>query len=660
MALLVAIGSLGCGGGITAVEDMDGTVLRVVASFSGTEMEIDSLIGDAAYRRNIEALQAEEASLELWVFGFTQATLVQTYPQLAGVAPADLKPLLVPRLGAGAVGHTPPDADFVLTTTIEPGTGASVEYSKKSWADWLAANGAAGHAPFVFEVPTNIGCPDHDRTFRIFEPRDPSIACPGRRTTTCAWQVDSSCTSKLASLCSAATPTNVIELPSGALQIGADRCTSEGLPAEEAGISKLWRCAPGVCAADAVTLAVQDSQLTQRGSDRVPWAPTVGKHPISLTAGMSFGGEFTATARGALYSAQTDAVVRTLRLEINLLGMPTQETATDDRISRHTDPENPEVSEPLEFRADTLGRVRRISVNAGNEFLVVHGSRTSYYLPEDMVPRKEFGYLRETKLDHGVLFGAPIRRSGELVAGRREGRPRIYAAISDGIAFIDAAAPDTLAGATPPGSGPALAPDVHHRVTVVLADGRERIAVCARAGLDLPPDQRPPLTSLCSDQTVHVYDEDGTHAFDALVPGDILAIVKGLRAVYRSPTNPFELGICELAAGTCERPTGPTGRRYLIPPSGASTAALVEVQRDGFIEIEGKEMIAYSYGKYIGVLDLATGFSVAAAPTRVATGTHARIAPVAFESVDRSTAWVVGQDEDDQDAFDRLGFLPLR
>ncbi len=658
-SLIALLLGASCGAGVTAVEPTEGSVLRVIATFADGEMEISSLVGDAAFKKNIERLRSDSRTMEVWVFGYSMATLAGTYPGLDGVLPEDLKLRVVPRLGTTPEGHVPPDADVVLTTTIDDGSGTSIEYDTKTWGEWEAASLDSARAPFVFDLPQSIGCPDRDRTFRLFALDDPAGACPGQRSPACGLRIESACTSRLAAICPNATPTSVVELPSGQLQIGEATCSAIDRPSDRAGISKVWQCAAGVCGDGEVTIAVQDMQMTKLGSDDVPWVPTVGLHQVNLSNDLPFGGEYYATARGALYGAPGSNNTRFLRLEMDLLGSPPEETATDDRLVT-VDPANMQNTRPIVLRNDELGALRRMSVDDMNSYLVIQGSKRTYLLLEDEQPRDEFGFLPAVELIHGRLFTGTRRRVGELVSGRLFGRTRVYAAVADGLANIEGADVSRIAAATANGTGPSLSTTVPHRVTVVLDGGVERVVICEREGIDLDPEQRPPMTAMCSTNTVHVYADNTNHDFDATVPGEILAIADGLRVVYRSPTNAFELGICELRAGGCDAPTGPTGRRYLVPPSDSRGGALIEVQRDGLITIQGKEMLAYSYGKYVGMLDLATGFSTAAAPTRATGGSHKRIATVAFESILGTKAWVVGQDEDGLQALDRIGFIPLR
>lgn len=639
VALAVAMSS--CGSSFNAVEDVPGPVeVRIVVTFSAEGRSVRALVGTEPFRRNLKTLFDDDDTLEVWVFAYTRATLVDHFPAFDGMLASEITPALAPQFDQN--GFEPPIADRVLTTTIDSGTSKSVTYESTDWAGWLQQSQTSPRAPFSLHVAPALACPQTGQAFRMFTLDDAASACPAVRDAQCGWDLSQCDGERVRAMCPAARATRPVELPNRRLRIGDGECAPTDVPRDVLGVSATWQCPAGVCGSAVVNLAAQDPQSVLQGSSSKAWAPVFDDANKIDTAGgeVQFGGIFTRVDKGAVYAYEDQSVsVRFRRLAMTRVGASALDVPADSRL---------EVSgTSLTVRQSQVGALRRLTVDRDARFLVLHGSDATYIIDDDDTDPNGVQWQTPRRVAHDSL---PNQETliGEIVASRRSNEKKIYAAVTGGIAVLDK---DTLNLDARTMMGPTLSATVSHRLSVMAFDQTERVALCAYSSTD------PAEKVLCTSQTVHLFDANAGYLGARTVPGDILAFLDGGRVLYRRARDSFELSICNIVSGVC---TG-AEPRILVPPSDAAGGDRVAVQRDAIIELgdgaDLREMIVFSYAKHVGAIDVATGFSIVSPPRNTA-GTRSRVAPIVFANRLLTQAWLVAADPDDKSRLDRIG-LPL-
>ena len=636
IAILAALGA-GCGSRATAVEDVGDADLRVFVTFSNAQPTVQALAGDTPYRRDLSEIVgggSADASLEIWVFGYSLAELVAAYPVLEGRSVQDVVQLLAPASApsSGARGYDPPPARHVLSTTIDDSNWRSTEYAARTWDDWVSTTGQEDRKPFYFFLPDEIGCPDADKAFRVFSPQAPGRACTGSRTGPCQWQLPAECAGVLREMCPALETSVVLERGDGTLALGDSTCARATPPESTLGISAMWQCPAGVCTTDPAAIAIQNAQLTQAGSAVESWVPSArAEDQVTLGGGNepTFGGQFAAARQSTIYAWVQDLKIRFSRFRM------TRRTAAEDAKDDNTLTHNRRA---LSLLADDVGDLVRISADVGGDLVVVNGTNGSSVLTR----RTELDYEAPVAIDHAVFGGMLV---GEIVAARQPGRERVYAAVTAGIAILRKDALDAIETTTPAGRGPTLNRSVHHHLTVATSGPSERLVVCPHRDVGVAG------RTLCSERTLHVYDDRAAFLFSCDIPGDVLAIVEGFDVLYRPETDAFELRMASLGTVDCTD----RGVRYLLPPTGPTTAPRVYVARDGHFAVEAHRLVGYSYDQHVGMLDLATGHSAAILPS-ASGGSRARTVPVLFEGPLSSHLWAIGKSPDVTGYYDRVRF----
>ncbi len=634
---LVGLVGLGCGSRYVAVEP-EPAELRVIASFSPEGRAVDVEVGAAPWRRDLRGLFDAGETLEVWVFGYELAELVAAFPGLAGRSAAEVAALLDPRVVAdpsAPVGFAPPPAARVWTTKVSG--GGTPSYEARGWSDWLASSSSGGRAAFTFALPVELACPSYDLPFRVFSPEAPSRVCPGLRTPSCGLNLDPCALSSLPTLCPNGAAAEWSDGPDGALRIGAASCPAVPAPSDVGGSTARWRCGPGVCADEAVELAVQTAP---RDVDGAPWtAETRPEWGLAIgTDGVGADGAFARVGSGALYAWEQSGAVVLHRLEMTVGGRGL--VSNDGPVTPRSG------SGPL--RITDLGAPQRMTSDASGAAVLLETDRAVALLessPDE--PENPFRMRLAARRDKAQPLPDGRVLAGEWAIGRAGSGRHVYVVVDTGVMVFDRAALGTPIATTE--GGPRLDPAVSHRLSVVDTAAGERLIVC-------PYDASVQAKNrLCDGDRLHVYDAEGRFlATRSLPAGEALAVLPELELVYRPEGAAFTLALCSIAAADCTEPR----RRVLVPPVTLDGGPRVALPREGFLSLGGHRLHAFWIGQTVGLVDLELGHSAAVEPRRDDGGRVRRVEAV-FDEPNSGRAWLVAFDPMSPEAFDRVGLRPL-
>lgn len=241
--------------------------IRIVLTRGRSGPRFEVLTQSEPFQIAPSALSAEledGGALQIWVFAFRQADLVNRFPGLAGRSTLDVVVALEPVLEPEGPGrYAPPDPVAVLRTTLTEDTDREVRYDP---VDWASTRGDPTTA-FTLALGGALACPPVDQPFRVFVRDRPERACIYRRDDACRWVTEG---------CPHASifgdNGNVREEPAGTLFDGELVCRR--VPAQNEGLVRgetdAWDCGDRVVAA-------------QRQVDRLPGVPWALDVTRSLT-----------------------------------------------------------------------------------------------------------------------------------------------------------------------------------------------------------------------------------------------------------------------------------------------------------------------------------------------------------------------------------------
>lgn len=261
-ALLLVVLTTACGeaGARIGTEPIGEAELRVVVARTSASQEAVALGRDAPYRFAAEPLDdvfARDDAVQVWVFGYRAETLATAFPSLDGRGVLDIVGRLNPGVGAPGPGrYAAPNPEVLLFTRLEADTGADVTYETPP------VDQAAPAAQLFFELPGEEACPPVGAVLRAFDLDDPGRACIFTRNASCEWARTGEACPHQAQIFGGEGA--IYEQPDGTLRVGEEACAPESVPSrpDVLGETAAFRCGDRL-------VSVQERPQSAEG----PWAP---------------------------------------------------------------------------------------------------------------------------------------------------------------------------------------------------------------------------------------------------------------------------------------------------------------------------------------------------------------------------------------------------
>ncbi len=664
-----------------ATEELGDADLRVVIARTDRVRSVQLLTRDQPFRFDAEPLSevfARGDVLRVHVLGYTLASLRALFPTLAERSAAELSALLRPGIGPPRPGlHAAPPPTIALSADISRGNEEDVRY------DELTLERLAGDPELavVFEVDAALLCPPVGVSFRAFARDEPERVCIYQRDAACTWSRPDRGTCENAGAIFGArevpAPTRIEQLPDGSLRLQPGSRTCRRVAPRDSGAVRgetaAWDCGGAI-------VAIQDAAVDAEGE---PWAieraaRLVGLEPgardafAPATLGAFYAADGPDGARlrllqagdgtpsssglrhfllddsgrgagrgssadglrvsftGPLATAIGDASEQCLRIlddnraptrtaaiasrdgerELSLhppgLGGPMPDLGRWDMVGDpgQTVSMTPRVAE-VSLPPDLGGLVRLSSrPDATPQVLVVHGAARTFRLnqiarfPGDVLT---YGCPLQLRRPEGLV--------GEIIAARNG----YYALVEDGVVQLDArgelAAESRVAGLR-------LGPTARlFRGDTESGAGRALVWVPERGEL-------------------FVFDPPSGAHHRLMLEGTLLAVLGGPRVLLRPQGTTHVVELLDVL-------DGPGGERitYLIPAVEEERSPAVEVEEAAVVEREGRQLIGWSSGRAIGLLELRTGRSTSLildGPVRVRS---------LFREPTSTRTWIVADEE---------------
>lgn len=612
LATLTILTAAGCGGEsrFVATEPAEGADVRIVLALASTgEKKIEALARDAPFTFPLAEPFAAGGRVRIYALHFTNAALAEAFPPLAGRGPEEVAAALAPSFGETGPGrYSFPEPLAVLRAELDADASGTVGYEEISLDRMLQDPDST----FALSLDAEIACAPGENQLRAFNRADPSRVCLFERRADCSWSSERSCDDLSRIFDRPLEDTSQLReaRPSGLdVEPGGLRCTE--VPELVLGESRSWVC-PG--ATSSTFVSIQDVPKLSSGA---PWAPA-----LELTHEVGEAGLVAQAARGGLFAYALGSDIRLHHFEGGEQGMEVQPLRTPSGANAFT-LYIPAVPTGAEVAVGNLVRMSANGIESNEDLVVVHGDRGTYVLVGNHgVSTSEYNprAFYQTPIP---IEPAELTLRGPVVVGPKT---TIFGVVESGVAVlrVEGSAVRKF-GETPAGSLELTAAD-EPNLHVVAKGSEERAVVWTREG------------------KVYAFDATGAlRLSDCTLEGDLLIAIEGPRIVRRPAGERFVLEVIDLAPLEDEpegtRPSScreaRLSTRYLLPPSEEGAVGTISVEPSAYLPLGDRPMLAYSYGRSAGVLDLATGASQAvelpSALDRV----------VLFESFARNELWMM-------------------